>query len=183
MYQLPDDAPSSRSSSVATSPLTPIDTPAGGNLCLPRSPYAQMAVSAANGEFQLFHGVKCMPAVLMGPLLEISDPDWREQIDVNSSGAAYVLRVFGPLLVSRGGGASLSPRHTGPTWNDVRVGVLACKWRLIGLMRSAALELGAHDITANGVDQDRVDSYRGPLHPSYPRRQWRHAWRYQLAGE
>ena len=38
------------------------------------------------------------------PLLEMEDADWHDQIDVNLSGTANVLRVFAPLLVeiSRG---------------------------------------------------------------------------------
>lgn len=39
------------------------------------------------------------------PLLEMADPDWHDQIDVNLTGTANVLRVFAPLLVDRGGGA------------------------------------------------------------------------------
>jgi NAD(P)-dependent dehydrogenase (short-subunit alcohol dehydrogenase family) len=38
------------------------------------------------------------------PLLEMSDPDWHDQIEVNLNGTANVLRVFAPLLVRRGGG-------------------------------------------------------------------------------
>lgn len=38
------------------------------------------------------------------PLLEMTDRHWHDQIDVNFTGAANVLRVFAPLLVRRGGG-------------------------------------------------------------------------------
>jgi NAD(P)-dependent dehydrogenase (short-subunit alcohol dehydrogenase family) len=44
------------------------------------------------------------------PLLEMTDEDWRVHIDVNLTGTANVFRVFAPMLVERGGGASSPPR-------------------------------------------------------------------------
>src|SRR4051812_1723752 len=38
------------------------------------------------------------------PLLEMEDADWHDTIDTNLSGTANLIRVFAPLLVSRGGG-------------------------------------------------------------------------------
>ena len=59
------------------------------------------------------------------PLLEMSDADWHDQIDVNLSGTANVLRVFAPLA----GEAGRRPDHrhvvgAGPAWNEVRRRVL-----------------------------------------------------------
>ncbi|MEE3921782.1 SDR family NAD(P)-dependent oxidoreductase [Micromonospora sp. BRA006-A] len=39
------------------------------------------------------------------PLLEMTDRHWHDQIDVNLTGTANVLRVFAPLLARRGGGS------------------------------------------------------------------------------
>ena len=86
------------------------------------------------------------------PLLEMSDPDWCEQIDVNLTGTANVLRVFAPLLVARGGGRIIITSSTqGQHGTKFGSAYSASKWGLIGLMKSAALELGAHNITVNAV--------------------------------
>jgi len=86
------------------------------------------------------------------PLLEMSDPDWHDQIDVNLSGTANVLRVFAPLLVSRGHGRVIITSSTqGQHGTKSGSSYSASKWGLIGLMKSAALELGAHSITVNAV--------------------------------
>ncbi|KAB1910093.1 SDR family NAD(P)-dependent oxidoreductase [Micromonospora sp. AMSO31t] len=93
------------------------------------------------------------------PLLEMADADWHDQIDVNLTGAANVLRVFAPLLVRRGGGrivvTSSTQGHHG-TKNGAAYS--ASKWGLIGLVKSAALELGAHAITVNAVIPGLVDT-------------------------
>ena len=86
------------------------------------------------------------------PLLEMSDPDWRDQIEVNLTGTANVLRVFAPLLVKRGGGRIIITSSTqGQHGTKFGSAYSASKWGLIGLMKSAALELGAHNITVNAV--------------------------------
>ena len=38
------------------------------------------------------------------PLLEMEDPDWHIQIDVNLTGTANAIRAFAPAMVRRGGG-------------------------------------------------------------------------------
>jgi NAD(P)-dependent dehydrogenase (short-subunit alcohol dehydrogenase family) len=84
------------------------------------------------------------------PLLEMSDPDWHDQIDVNLSGTANVLRVFAPWVVIRGGGRIIITSSTqGQHGTKFGSAYSASKWGLIGLMKSAALELGAHNITVN----------------------------------
>ena len=86
------------------------------------------------------------------PLLEMEDEDWHTQIDVNLTGTANAIRAFAPLLVKRGGGriivtASTQGRHGMKNGSSYS----ASKWGIIGLMKSAALELGAHGITVNAV--------------------------------
>ena len=86
------------------------------------------------------------------PLLEMEDGDWNLQIDVNLTGTANAIRAFAPWLVERGGGriivtSSTQGRHG--TLNGASYS--ASKWGIIGLMKSAALELGKHGITVNAV--------------------------------
>ncbi|MGW5672324.1 SDR family oxidoreductase [Micromonospora sp. NPDC003776] len=93
------------------------------------------------------------------PLLEMTDPDWHDQIDVNLTGTANVLRVFAPLLVRRGGGRLIVTSSTqGQHGTKNGSAYSASKWGLIGLVKSAALELGAHGITVNAVIPGLVDT-------------------------
>ena len=93
------------------------------------------------------------------PLLEMEDADWHTQIDVNLTGTANAIRAFAPHLVKRGGGrivvtSSTQGRHG--TKNGAAYS--ASKWGIIGLMKSAALELGAYGITVNAVLPGLIDT-------------------------
>jgi NAD(P)-dependent dehydrogenase (short-subunit alcohol dehydrogenase family) len=93
------------------------------------------------------------------PLLEMEDADWHDQIDVNLNGTANVLRVFAPLLVKRGGGRIIVTSSTqGQHGTKFGASYSASKWGLLGLMKSAALELGPHNITVNAVIPGLVDT-------------------------
>src|SRR5580698_1441108 len=59
------------------------------------------------------------------PLLEMEDPDWHIQIDVNLTGTANALRAFAPRLRALHGEAGAWTNHhddvnTGPPWHPQR---------------------------------------------------------------
>ncbi|MFI6865037.1 SDR family NAD(P)-dependent oxidoreductase [Streptomyces sp. NPDC050421] len=86
------------------------------------------------------------------PLLEMNDADWQDQIDVNLNGTANILRVFAPLLVHRGAGRIIVTSSTQGQHGTLNGSAYsASKWALIGLVKSAALELGPHGITVNAL--------------------------------
>jgi NAD(P)-dependent dehydrogenase (short-subunit alcohol dehydrogenase family) len=93
------------------------------------------------------------------PLLEMDDADWHDQIAVNLHGTANVLRVFAPLLVRRGGGRIIiTSSSQGRRGTLFGAAYSASQWGLIGLMKSAALELGRHGVTVNAVVPGAVDT-------------------------
>lgn len=86
------------------------------------------------------------------PLLEMDDAEWQVHLDVNLTGTANALRAFAPFLVKRGGGRIIVTTSTqGRHGTKYGAAYSASKWGIIGLMKSAAAELGVHGITVNAV--------------------------------
>ena len=86
------------------------------------------------------------------PLLELDDIEWQTHIDVNLTGTANVIRAFAPYLVKKKWGRIIVTTSTqGRHGTKYGAAYSASKWGIIGLMKSAALELGAYGITVNAV--------------------------------
>lgn len=93
------------------------------------------------------------------PLLEMEDIDWHIHIDVNLTGTANAIRAFAPHLVKRGGGRIIVTASTqGQHGMKNGAAYSASKWGIIGLMKSAALELGVHGITVNALVPGLIDT-------------------------
>jgi NAD(P)-dependent dehydrogenase (short-subunit alcohol dehydrogenase family) len=93
------------------------------------------------------------------PLLEMTDADWRDVIDNNLNGTANTIRAFAPKLVARKKGriivlSSMQGLHGTKDASSYS----ASKWGIIGLMKSAAMELGEHNITVNALLPGLVDT-------------------------
>jgi NAD(P)-dependent dehydrogenase (short-subunit alcohol dehydrogenase family) len=92
-------------------------------------------------------------------LLEMDDAHWNDVIGNNLTGTANTVRAFAPHLVKRGKGrlillSSMQGRYG--TKNGSAYS--ASKWGIIGLMKSAALELGKHKITVNCIEPGLIDT-------------------------
>jgi NAD(P)-dependent dehydrogenase (short-subunit alcohol dehydrogenase family) len=102
----------------------------------------------ANAGIQSFH-----------PLLEMEDADWTITIETNVTGTANTLRAFAPYIVKRGGGRIILTSSTQGEHGTLNASAYsASKWAIIGLMKSAALELGRHKITVNGLIPGLIDT-------------------------
>lgn len=92
-------------------------------------------------------------------LHDMTDEDWSGIIDVNLTGMANSIRAVVPHMIRNKFGrivvvGSLAARR-GTGGNSP---YSAAKWGLIGLVKSAALELEAHGITVNIVHPGPVDT-------------------------
>ncbi|MBZ6078196.1 SDR family NAD(P)-dependent oxidoreductase [Microvirga puerhi] len=93
------------------------------------------------------------------PLLEMEDTDWRDVIDNNLNGTANTIRAFAPKMVARHSGriivlSSMQGKHGTKDASSYA----ASKWGILGLMKSAAIELGPHGITVNALIPGLVDT-------------------------
>ncbi|MGV6871851.1 SDR family NAD(P)-dependent oxidoreductase [Pseudochelatococcus sp. B33] len=93
------------------------------------------------------------------PILEMNHADWHDQIDVNLTGTYHAIRATAPHLVRNGGGRIIVTSSTqGRHGTKFGAAYSASKWGIIGLMKSAALELGAYGITVNAVIPGLIDT-------------------------
>lgn len=93
------------------------------------------------------------------PLLEMEDSDWRDVIENNLNGTANTVRAFAPKMVARKKGrfillSSMQGKHG----TKDAASYSASKWGILGLMKSAAMELGEHNITVNALIPGLVDT-------------------------
>lgn len=93
------------------------------------------------------------------PLLEMQDAEWRDVIDNNLNGTANTIRAFAPKMVTRRYGriivlSSMQGKHGTKNASSYS----ASKWGILGLMKSAALELGEYNITVNALIPGLVDT-------------------------
>jgi NAD(P)-dependent dehydrogenase (short-subunit alcohol dehydrogenase family) len=100
-------------------------------------------------------------------LLEMQDSDWRDVIENNLTGTANTVRAFAPKMVARRKGrfillSSMQGKHG----TKDAASYSASKFGILGLMKSAAMELGPYNITVNAVIPGLVDT---PLTRNYKR--------------
>jgi len=102
----------------------------------------------------------------MNLLHEITDQQWQEMIDTNLTGTWKTLRAVTPHLIDRKTGvvvliSSINGLEGGPRYGHYT----ASKHGIIGLMRTAALELGPLGIRVNalcpGVIDTPMTNYQG----------------------
>lgn len=92
-------------------------------------------------------------------ILDMEDADWHDQIDVNLTGTCNAIRAVAPHLVAHGSGRIIVTSSTqGKHGTKYGAAYSASKWGIIGLMKSAALELGQYGITVNAVIPGLIDT-------------------------
>ena len=93
-------------------------------------------------------------------LAEIDDALWDEVMDINVKGALHAIQACTPAMVGRGyGRIVLTSSITGPITGQTGYAHYgASKAAMLGLMRSAAVELARSGVTVNAVMPGNIDT-------------------------
>ena len=106
---------------------------------------------------------------IMKPLLEVTPQDWRAVIDVNLTGAFLGLQAAARVMIDQGrGGRIINIASQAAKSGFIHAqAYTASKHGLVGLVRSAAIELGPHGVTVNNVCPNHVTTGLGAWQNEY----------------
>jgi meso-butanediol dehydrogenase/(S,S)-butanediol dehydrogenase/diacetyl reductase len=106
---------------------------------------------------------------IMKPLLEVEAADWQAVIDVNLTGVFNGLQAAARQMIAQGRGGRIITIASQAAKSGFPFAQAYCssKHGLVGLARSAAIELGAHGITVNNVCPNHVTTGLGAWQNAY----------------
>ncbi|GLQ22992.1 diacetyl reductase [Algimonas ampicilliniresistens] len=106
---------------------------------------------------------------IMKPLLDVTEDDWRAVIDVNLSGSFFGVKAAAEVMVPQGKGGRIInvASQAAKSGFPHAQAYTSSKHGLVGLVRSAATELGAHGITVNNVCPNHVTTALGAWQNEY----------------
>ena len=97
------------------------------------------------------------------PLVEMTDQQWNDVIEVNLTGTGNTIRAVLAHMVERKQGQIVAITSTlGRQGNAGNAHYVASKWGIVGLVKSAALEAGEHNVTVNAVAPTGIRTIRFP---------------------
>jgi meso-butanediol dehydrogenase/(S,S)-butanediol dehydrogenase/diacetyl reductase len=110
---------------------------------------------------------------LMEPLVEMSRERWQTVLEVNLMGAFLCTKHAARRMIAQGtGGRVINIASVAAKSGSIHLAAYAAsKHGMVGLTRSAALELGAHRITVNAVCPNHVTTGLGALQNDYRAKQ------------
>lgn len=124
-------------------------------------------VQALFAEFGELYGqldVLVNNAGVAGPISrfeEIQPKEWDRTIEIDLNSMFYVTRLAIPILRRSGGGSIINIASTaGLMGCPMRAPYVACKWALIGLTKTLAMELGPEQIRVNAICPGSVNGPR-----------------------
>ena len=106
---------------------------------------------------------------IMKPLLDVTEDDWRAVIDVNLTGAFFGVKAAAERMVAQGEGGRIIniASQAAKSGFPHAQAYTSSKHGLVGLVRSAAVELGGHGITVNNVCPNHVTTELGAWQNEY----------------
>ncbi len=106
---------------------------------------------------------------IMKPLLDVTAEDWRAVIDVNLTGCFFGVKAAAEAMVEQGKGGriiNIASQASKSGFPHAQA-YTSSKHGLVGLVRSAAIELGPHQITVNNVCPNHVTTGLGAWQNEY----------------
>lgn len=106
---------------------------------------------------------------IMKPILDVTEDDWRAVIDVNLSGAFFGLQAAAKEMIKQGQGGriiNIASQAAKSGFQHAQA-YTSSKHGLVGLVRSASIELGSHGITVNNVCPNHVTTGLGAWQNEY----------------
>lgn len=106
---------------------------------------------------------------IMKPLLDVTADDWRAVIDVNLTGCFFGIKAAAEVMVKAGKGGRIVniASQAAKSGFPHAQAYTSSKHGLVGLVRSAAIELGPHKITVNNVCPNHVTTGLGAWQNEY----------------
>jgi meso-butanediol dehydrogenase/(S,S)-butanediol dehydrogenase/diacetyl reductase len=106
---------------------------------------------------------------IMKPLMEVTEDDWRAVIDVNLTGAFFGLKAAASRMLDQGRGGRIVniASQAAKSGFPHAQAYTSSKHGLVGLVRSAAIELGPYGITVNNVCPNHVTTGLGAWQNEY----------------
>lgn len=97
-----------------------------------------------------------------GPMETLSIPAWRETIEVDLNSVFYMCREAIPLLKAKAPGSSIVNMASNAALFGfpLRSPYAACKWAIIGLTKTLAMELGPFGVRVNAICPGSVEGPR-----------------------
>jgi 3alpha(or 20beta)-hydroxysteroid dehydrogenase len=97
--------------------------------------------------------------VQIAPLLETSLEDYRRIIEVNQIGCFLGMRIAGRVIVESGGGSIINVSSTGGLEGVPKsIAYAASKHAIVGMTKTAAIELGPMGVRVNSLHPGGVDT-------------------------
>lgn len=92
-------------------------------------------------------------------LIDTTDAMWQDSLDTNISGVFYVMRAAARQMIQQGSGRIVATSSIcGRQGTEDNTAYNATKWAVIGLVKTAAIELGRHNINVNAVCPTAIDT-------------------------
>ncbi len=106
---------------------------------------------------------------IMKPLLDVTPEDWRAVIDVNLTGCFFGLQAAARAMIAGGKGGRIVniASQAAKSGFPHAQAYTSSKHGLVGLVRSASIELGPHGITVNNVCPNHVTTGLGAWQNEY----------------
>ena len=87
-----------------------------------------------------------------GTLWELSEQTWQDMIDTNLTGVFHAMRAVLPTMIEQRSGRIVVTSSMAGKLGFANVGhYVAAKWGVIGLAKSAAIEVAPHGVTVNVI--------------------------------